>query len=247
MPFPERLLAISQSSTRNGRSSNRTFSRASWTFTTLASPWWCDFSPFLTLLPNFCALFAVVLLALCSRCLPQMEGATGLGAADTEILDTDDEVVMVIPMTALLAHFLRRPLTFCSRIAHFRLIICPAFAQFCSLCVRISLTVLSISFRRWYLPHFLLTLPHSVLTGLPTQMIKELLDTRIRPSVQEDGGDIAYRGFEEGEVLLQLQGAQFQRNFRPTLLSFGVFSDIFAELFSARQAPALVALPHRRH
>ena len=38
-------------------------------------------------------------------------------------------------------------------------------------------------------------------------MIKELLDTRIRPSVQEDGGDIAYRGFENGEVLLQLQGA----------------------------------------
>lgn len=38
-------------------------------------------------------------------------------------------------------------------------------------------------------------------------MIKELLDTRIRPSVQEDGGDIAYRGFEDGEVLLQLQGA----------------------------------------
>lgn len=40
-------------------------------------------------------------------------------------------------------------------------------------------------------------------------MIKELLDTRIRPSVQEDGGDIAYKGFleEEGVVLLQLQGA----------------------------------------
>ena len=40
-------------------------------------------------------------------------------------------------------------------------------------------------------------------------MIKELLDTRIRPSVQEDGGDIRYRGFveEEGVVLLQLQGA----------------------------------------
>jgi Fe-S cluster biogenesis protein NfuA len=61
-----------------------------------------------------------------------LEGAAGLSGADTEILDTDDEVVM---------------------------------------------------------------------------MIKELLDTRIRPSVQEDGGDIAYRGFENGEVLLQLQGA----------------------------------------
>lgn len=38
-------------------------------------------------------------------------------------------------------------------------------------------------------------------------MIKELLDTRIRPAVQEDGGDIIYKGFEEGVVLLQMQGA----------------------------------------
>jgi len=39
--------------------------------------------------------------------------------------------------------------------------------------------------------------------------IKELLETRIRPVVQEDGGDIVFRGFDEqtGEVLLQLQGA----------------------------------------
>lgn len=27
-------------------------------------------------------------------------------------------------------------------------------------------------------------------------MIKELLETRIRPAVQDDGGDIEYRGFE---------------------------------------------------
>jgi Fe-S cluster biogenesis protein NfuA len=38
-------------------------------------------------------------------------------------------------------------------------------------------------------------------------MIKELLDTRIRPTVQEDGGDIVYRGFENGIVKLKLQGA----------------------------------------
>lgn len=40
-------------------------------------------------------------------------------------------------------------------------------------------------------------------------MIKELLDTRIRPAVQEDGGDIVFRGFEEesGVVRLQLVGA----------------------------------------
>eukprot|EP00468_Gymnochlora_sp_CCMP2014_P001326 CAMPEP_0167741524 /NCGR_PEP_ID=MMETSP0110_2-20121227/904_1 /TAXON_ID=629695 /ORGANISM="Gymnochlora sp., Strain CCMP2014" /LENGTH=169 /DNA_ID=CAMNT_0007625585 /DNA_START=262 /DNA_END=771 /DNA_ORIENTATION=- len=38
-------------------------------------------------------------------------------------------------------------------------------------------------------------------------MIKELLEARIRPAVQEDGGDIAYRGFEDGIVKLQLQGS----------------------------------------
>jgi NFU1 iron-sulfur cluster scaffold homolog, mitochondrial len=39
------------------------------------------------------------------------------------------------------------------------------------------------------------------------QMIKELLDTRIRPSIQEDGGDIEFRGFQDGQVLLKLRGA----------------------------------------
>ncbi|OWF45476.1 NFU1 iron-sulfur cluster scaffold homolog, mitochondrial-like [Mizuhopecten yessoensis] len=38
-------------------------------------------------------------------------------------------------------------------------------------------------------------------------MIKELLDTRIRPTVQEDGGDIVYMGFEDGIVKLKLQGS----------------------------------------
>ncbi|XP_059192928.1 NFU1 iron-sulfur cluster scaffold homolog, mitochondrial [Centropristis striata] len=38
-------------------------------------------------------------------------------------------------------------------------------------------------------------------------MIKELLDTRIRPTVQEDGGDVVYRGFEDGIVKLKLQGS----------------------------------------
>ncbi|CAH9097265.1 unnamed protein product [Cuscuta europaea] len=40
-------------------------------------------------------------------------------------------------------------------------------------------------------------------------MIKELLETRIRPAVQDDGGDIEYRGFDEdtGMVKLRMQGA----------------------------------------
>jgi Fe-S cluster biogenesis protein NfuA len=40
-------------------------------------------------------------------------------------------------------------------------------------------------------------------------MIKELLDTRVRPAIQEDGGDIEYKGFEEedGIVRLKLKGS----------------------------------------
>ncbi|TDH01287.1 hypothetical protein EPR50_G00178650 [Perca flavescens] len=38
-------------------------------------------------------------------------------------------------------------------------------------------------------------------------MIKELLDTRIRPTVQEDGGDVIYKGFQDGTVKLKLVGS----------------------------------------
>jgi Fe-S cluster biogenesis protein NfuA len=37
--------------------------------------------------------------------------------------------------------------------------------------------------------------------------IHELLDTRVRPAVAGDGGDIAYRGYKDGIVYLGMQGA----------------------------------------
>ncbi|WP_340116450.1 NifU family protein [Pelagibius sp. 7325] len=37
--------------------------------------------------------------------------------------------------------------------------------------------------------------------------IKELLDTRVRPAVAQDGGDIVFRGFDKGVVYLHMQGA----------------------------------------
>jgi len=37
--------------------------------------------------------------------------------------------------------------------------------------------------------------------------IKELLDTRIRPAVAGDGGDITFRGFKDGIVYLAMKGA----------------------------------------
>jgi Fe-S cluster biogenesis protein NfuA len=37
--------------------------------------------------------------------------------------------------------------------------------------------------------------------------IRELIETRVRPAVANDGGDIIYRGFDKGIVYLQMQGA----------------------------------------
>ena len=37
--------------------------------------------------------------------------------------------------------------------------------------------------------------------------IKELLDTRVRPAVAQDGGDITFRGFREGVVYLNMKGS----------------------------------------
>lgn len=37
--------------------------------------------------------------------------------------------------------------------------------------------------------------------------IKELLETRVRPAVAQDGGDITFHGFREGRVFLKMRGA----------------------------------------
>lgn len=37
--------------------------------------------------------------------------------------------------------------------------------------------------------------------------IKDLIETRVRPAVANDGGDIVYRGFDKGKVYLKMQGA----------------------------------------
>ena len=39
------------------------------------------------------------------------------------------------------------------------------------------------------------------------EQIKELLDTRVRPAVASDGGDIVFRGYRDGVVRLHMQGA----------------------------------------
>ncbi len=37
--------------------------------------------------------------------------------------------------------------------------------------------------------------------------IKELLETRVRPAVAQDGGDITFHGFDQGVVYLEMRGA----------------------------------------
>ena len=44
-------------------------------------------------------------------------------------------------------------------------------------------------------------------TPRPSATIKELLETRIRPAVAGDGGDITFRGFRDGVVYLAMKGA----------------------------------------
>jgi Fe-S cluster biogenesis protein NfuA len=38
-------------------------------------------------------------------------------------------------------------------------------------------------------------------------MIKDLIETRVRPAVANDGGDITFRGFKDGVVYLNMKGA----------------------------------------
>src|SRR3990170_6960208 len=39
------------------------------------------------------------------------------------------------------------------------------------------------------------------------EQIRELIDTRVRPAVAQDGGDIVYRGYKDGTLYLGMQGA----------------------------------------
>jgi Fe-S cluster biogenesis protein NfuA len=54
------------------------------------------------------------------------------------------------------------------------------------------------------------TVAHATQDGPDAEIvnqIKELLDTRVRPAVAQDGGDITFHGFDRGVVYLYMQGA----------------------------------------
>ena len=48
---------------------------------------------------------------------------------------------------------------------------------------------------------------HTGEDGEIVDQIKALLDTRVRPAVAQDGGDITFHGFDRGVVYLHMQGA----------------------------------------
>ncbi len=39
------------------------------------------------------------------------------------------------------------------------------------------------------------------------ELIKELIETRVRPAVAQDGGDIVYKGYRDGRLYLSMHGA----------------------------------------
>ena len=51
---------------------------------------------------------------------------------------------------------------------------------------------------------------HEIHDGPDSEIVKkitDLLDTRVRPAVAQDGGDITFESFEQGVVYLHMQGA----------------------------------------
>ncbi len=56
------------------------------------------------------------------------------------------------------------------------------------------------------IPSIKTSISQSDLTEVEKQII-EIIETRVRPSVAMDGGDIVYQGFENGIVMLELRGA----------------------------------------
>ncbi|OIQ45062.1 MAG: NifU family protein [Roseobacter sp. MedPE-SW] len=48
---------------------------------------------------------------------------------------------------------------------------------------------------------------HTGENGEIVDQIKDLLDSRVRPAVAQDGGDITFHGFDRGVVYLHMQGA----------------------------------------
>lgn len=57
-----------------------------------------------------------------------------------------------------------------------------------------------------------------------TEEIEELIETRVRPAIQDDGGDIVFLRYENGKVYVQLQGACTSCSLSDDTLKSGIHS-----------------------
>ena len=70
--------------------------------------------------------------------------------------------------------------------------------------------------------------------------IKELIDTRVRPSVAQDGGDIVYRGFKDGTVFLNMRGSCAGCPSSTATLKMGIENMLRHYIPEVRQVEAIV-------
>lgn len=84
--------------------------------------------------------------------------------------------------------------------------------------------------------HSSITTPSSLVAT-----IKELIETRVRPSVQEDGGDIFYEGFDPVSGLVKVRDRSGER----LSLSILFYSILFLSIFTGRSGSRDRALAAR--
>jgi Fe-S cluster biogenesis protein NfuA len=80
--------------------------------------------------------------------------------------------------------------------------------------------------------------------------IKELLETRVKPAVENDGGDISFRGFKDGVVYLDMKGACSGCPSSTATLRHGcpaVFTGSFAIADDAGKGSPCASLPSTPH
>ena len=81
------------------------------------------------------------------------------------------------------------------------------------------------------------------------EQIKELLDTRVRPAVAGDGGDIVFRGYRDGVVRLHMQGACSGCPSSRATLKHGIENMLrhyVPEVVAVEQVEALMPMPWTR-
>jgi Fe-S cluster biogenesis protein NfuA len=81
--------------------------------------------------------------------------------------------------------------------------------------------------------------------GQIVQTIKELLDTRVRPAVAQDGGDITFHGYRDGVVYLNMRGACSGCPSSTATLKHGIENLLRHFVPRSHRGPPVLTLPGR--